>query len=91
MSVLKDKWGFEYRDDVTFEAELSKFDSCCCNGCHKSARVMKIFFPDTGYVEPKYDKLVMKRKSMWLCMDCVDKLREAIRKALKAEPPEAPQ
>lgn len=85
--VKTDANGYEYLTNVTFAASISSSSYCCCSGCHKMAKVIKLNFPNTSYGPPSYTKLETFYSYRWYCMDCLDKLREAIKKALVAKPP----
>jgi len=88
MRVKTDANGYEYLPNVTFAASISSSSFCCCSGCHKCAKVMKLSFPQTLYGPPSFTRLETLYTERWYCMDCLDKLREAIKKALVATPPE---
>lgn len=87
MMVKTDANGYEYLTNVTFAASISSSSYCCCSGCHKCAKVMKLSFPQTLYGPPSFTKLETSYSERWYCMECLDKLREAIKMALVSEPP----
>jgi len=86
MRVKTDAYGNAYLTDVNFTASMSSSSSCYCSGCHKVAKVIKLNFLRTLYGPPSYTKLETFYSERWYCMDCLDKLRNAIKMALVANP-----
>ena len=87
MRVKHDAYGNIYLPNVTFAASISSSSCCICSGCHKTSKVIKLNFPSTSYGPPSHTKLETFYSERWYCMECLDKLREAIKMALAAKPP----
>ena len=68
----------EYKD-VKFTAKISKHDNCCCDGCYRLGRVMKICVPETKHFDRKELRTIYS--STWLCENCLKLLKNAIENA----------
>lgn len=72
----------DYAENVRFSAELSDSVYCCCDGCHRCARVIKLTLPSTLYHDRK--NLSTGYYQRWFCRDCADKLLAALAPACSA-------
>ena len=70
----------ECATDVNFFALKSQWNNCVCSACHGGAQVLKLKLPKTLYEPPEY-KLKTEYREYWLCGDCLNKLRKAIRES----------
>ena len=68
----------EYKD-VKFTAKISKADNCCCDGCFRLGKVMKIIMPETKHFNRK--ELSTIYSSYWFCDNCLSLLKNAIENA----------
>lgn len=66
----------DFKDDVKFTAKKSIADNCCCDGCFRLGRVVKITTPETKHFEGKELRTIYQ--SYWLCDDCLAKLKKAL-------------
>lgn len=66
----------DYAENVRFTAQVSASIYCCCDGCHRCARVIKLKLPETLYHDHK--TLNTKYFPRWFCRDCADKLLAAL-------------
>lgn len=67
--------------EVKFSAKISKSEYCCCDGCHRQARVTKIIMPETKYFN--HEQLRTIYESYWFCDSCMEKLKAAIENPVK--------
>lgn len=65
----------EYKD-VKFTAKKSKADNCCCDGCFRLGKVMKIVMPETKHYDGGPLRTIYA--STWFCKSCLEMLRKAI-------------
>ena len=79
MHIFNQANGNEYTNPK-FKVEASRSPACVCDCCHIIDYVYKIDFPDTSYRGAKR-KLSVKRKHLWICRDCMQKLYVAIGRA----------
>lgn len=66
----------DYFENVRFSAEVSDSFYCCCSGCHRCTRVIKLKLPETFYYDRK--TLSTQYSTRWFCRDCADKLLAAL-------------
>lgn len=66
----------DYKDNVKFTAKKSKADNCCCDGCFRLGKVLKIIMPETKHYEGKELRTIYS--SYWFCDSCLAKLMNAL-------------
>lgn len=66
----------DYAENVRFTAQVSASIYCCCDGCHRCTRVIKIELPTTLY--HNHRTLSTRYYQRWFCRDCADKLLAAL-------------
>ena len=66
----------DYAENVRFFAKISPSRYCCCDGCHRCTRVIKIELPSTLYHD--YKNLSTRYYQRWFCRACADKLLAAL-------------
>lgn len=71
----------EHAVDVNFFALKSQYNNCICSACHNGATVLKLQLPTTLYEPPEYKRLKTQYREYWLCGNCLNKLRKAIRES----------
>ena len=72
----------DYAENVRFSAKISPSRYCCCDGCHRCARVIKIELPSTLYHDRR--NLTTQYYQRWFCRACADKLFAALAPACAA-------
>lgn len=61
---------------VSFPSKVSEADNCICRACHHLGKVVKLALPTTLYHNAKGLSTVYK--NYWLCMNCREKLMNAL-------------
>lgn len=67
------------QDKIKITASMSENKDMFCDCCHGMTEVIMIKYPRSGYRGRSILKFSTVEEQRWLCSNCLDKLKEAIK------------
>lgn len=67
------------QDKIKITASISDKKDIFCDYCHGMTEVAIIKYPRSGYRGKNILKFSVTHEERWLCSNCLDKLKEAIK------------